>query len=186
MVRATLKIVTFYQYAEIARNRYFLYPLYLSIIFQPGLLFWGFTSLWWYFSQIVTWKQEKTNHWDRSGEIGNWIPGLLLCKQELDHYWRAPNYRKEFTVFRLFCNQNKEKYRKKYSMIQGQLKFYQTVYFLSRNSKYKSRKSGGLWPLLFVYFPLTSHHIIGSSVSMSVKYKLWHWYGTLLSDIPII
>ena len=80
-------------------------------------------------------------------------------------------------------NKNTEK---KYSKIQGQLKLYQTVYFLSRNSKYKVRKSDVLWPLLFVCFPLTSHHIIGSSVSMSVKYILWRWYGTLLSDIPII
>ena len=39
MVRATLKTVTFFYYAEIARNWYFLYPFYLSIIFQPGLLF---------------------------------------------------------------------------------------------------------------------------------------------------
>ena len=88
--------------------------------------------------------------------------------------------------FRLFCNQNKEKHRKKYLKIQCQLKLYQTVYFLSRNSKYKSRKSGVLWPLPFVYFSLTSHHIIGSSVSMGVKHKLWHWYGTLLSDLVII
>ena len=48
--------------------------------------------------------------------------------------------------------------------------------FLSRNSKYKSRKSGFLWPLLFVY--LISAHIapvfIGSRVSMNIKYKLWH------------
>ena len=42
---------------------------------------------------------------------------------------------------------------------------------MSRNSKYKLRKSGVLWPLLLVYFPLTSHSIIGSSVSMSVKHK---------------
>ena len=76
----------------VCRNRekliFFLYPLYLSIILQPGLLFWGFTSLWWYmyFSKFVTWKQEITNLWNRSGEIGNRIPGLLLRKQELDHY----------------------------------------------------------------------------------------------------
>ena len=101
-------------------------------------------------------------------------------------YWCAPNYRKEFAVFRLFCYQNKEQHRRKKLTIQGQLKLYHTVSLLSRNSKYKSRNSSVLWPLLFVYFPLTSHHIIGSSVSMSVKYKLWHWYGTLLSDITII
>ena len=70
--------------------------------------------------------------------------------------------------------------------IQGQLKLYQTVYFLSRNSKDKSRKSGTLWPLFFVYFQLTSHHIIGSSITMSVKHKPWYWYGTLLSDILFI
>ena len=27
-------------------------------------------------------------------------------------YWRGPNYRKEFAVFGLFCNQNQEKHRK--------------------------------------------------------------------------
>ena len=81
--------------------------------------------------------------------------------------------------FSVIFNHNHEKHRKKYSEIQGQLKLYQTVYFLSRNSKYKPRKSGVLWPLLFVYFSLTSHHIIGSIVSMSVKYKPWHRYGTL-------
>ena len=62
----------------------FLYPkipLYLSILFKPGLLFWGFTSLWWYFSQIVTWKQEITNLWNCSGEIGNRTPGLALAQQ---------------------------------------------------------------------------------------------------------
>ena len=68
--------------------------------------------------------------------------------------------------------------------IQGLLKLYQTVYFLSRNSMYKLRKSGVLWPLLLLYFPLTSHSIIGSSVSMSVKHKLLHWYCTLLSENP--
>ena len=31
----------------------------------------------------------------------------------------GPNYRKEFAVYRLFCNQNQEKHRKKYQKIQG-------------------------------------------------------------------
>ena len=35
-----------------------------------------------------------------------------------------------------------------------------------------------------MYFPLTSHSIIGSSVSMSVKHKPLHWYCTLLSENP--
>ena len=39
-----------------------------------------------YFSQFVIWKQEITNRWNRSGEIGNRIPGILHRKQELDHY----------------------------------------------------------------------------------------------------
>ena len=47
------------------------------------------------------------------------------------------DYRKEFAGFLLFCNQNQEKLRKKYSKIQSNLKLYQTVYFLSRNSEYK-------------------------------------------------
>ena len=67
-----------------------------------------------------------------------------------------------------------------YPKIQGYLKHYQTVYFLSRNSKNKLSKSGFLWPLLLVNFPLTSHHIIRSSVTMSKKQKPWHWYSTLL------
>ena len=40
------------------------------------------------------------------------------------------------------------------------------------------------WPLLLLYFPLTLHSIIGSSVSMSVKHKPLHWYCTLLSENP--
>ena len=55
---------------------------------------------------------------------------------------------------------------------------------LSRNSKYKLRNSGVLWSLLLLYFPLTSHSIIGSSVSMSIKHKPLHWYCTLLSENP--
>ena len=55
---------------------------------------------------------------------------------------------------------------------------------MSRNSKYKLRQSGVLWPLLLLYFPLTSHSIIGSSVSMSVKHKPLHWYCTLLAETP--
>ena len=34
-------------------------------------------------------------------------------------YWQGPHYRKEFAVYRLFCNQNQEKHRKKYHKIQG-------------------------------------------------------------------
>ena len=82
-------------------------------------------------------------------------------------YWRAWNYRKEFTVFWLFCNKIQEKHRKNYSKIQGQLKLYLSVYFLSRNSKYKLRKFGVIWPLLFVYFSLTSH-IISETVFLWV------------------
>ena len=29
------------------------------------------------------------------------------------YYWRGPNYRKEFAVYRLFCNKNQQKHRKK-------------------------------------------------------------------------
>ena len=54
------------------------------------------------------------------------------------------------------------------------------MYFLSRNSKYKSWKSGFLWPLHLVYFPLTSHHIIGSSV---IRSSLSLFMGTTV--IPI-
>ena len=111
-------------------------------------------------------------------------PAKISRRQNNPIYWRGPNYRKEFAVYWLFCNQNQEKHRKKYQKIQGQLKLYQTVYFLSRNSKYKLRKSGVLWPLLLLYFPLTSHSIIGNSVSMSVKHKPLHWYCTLLSENP--
>ena len=40
----------------------------LSLSFLPnwlvvGWLYWGFTSLHWYFSHIATWKQEITNLW---------------------------------------------------------------------------------------------------------------------------
>ena len=35
---------------------------------RKGWLFWGFESLLRYFSHIATWKQEKTNLWNRSGE----------------------------------------------------------------------------------------------------------------------
>ena len=48
------------------------------------------------------------------------------------------------------------------------------------------RYTGILWPLLLVYFPLTAIHIIGSSVSMSLKQKSGHWYGTLFSDFQQI
>ena len=47
------------------------------------MLFWGLSSLWWCYSQIVTWKQEITNLWNRSGEIGNRIPGSCSASKNL-------------------------------------------------------------------------------------------------------
>ena len=37
----------------------------------------------WCYSQIVTWKQEITNLWNRSGEIGNRIPGSCSASKNL-------------------------------------------------------------------------------------------------------
>ena len=45
-----------------------------------GWLYWGFTSLQWYFSHIATWKQEITNLWKFKCEAGNRTTVLLLRK----------------------------------------------------------------------------------------------------------
>ena len=47
------------------------------------------------------------------------LPVTSLALIRAIYYWRGPNYQKEFAVYRLFCNQNQEKHRKKYQKIQG-------------------------------------------------------------------
>ena len=46
--------------------------IFLTITWLVGWLYWGFTSIQWYFGHIATWKQEITNIW--SGESN---PGPL-------------------------------------------------------------------------------------------------------------
>ena len=82
-----------------------------------------------------------------------------------------------------YYNQNKEKHRKNTQRSEvNSSTITQYTFCLEIQNIYSKltllfRKSGFLWPLHFVYFLLTSHHIIGSSVTMSEKHRPWHCYS---------
>ena len=64
----------------------------------------------------------KANVWDKCLQTTMTMSPTTTSGHDnnsLNIYWRGPNYRKEFAVYRLFCNQNQEKHRKKYQKIQG-------------------------------------------------------------------
>ena len=50
---------------------------------------------------------------------GNRAPNTFNRENTGQMYWRGPNYRKDFAIFQLFCNYNREKHGGKYSKVQG-------------------------------------------------------------------
>ena len=111
----------------------------------------------------------------------------------LDHcYWWGPNYRKEFAVYRLFCNQNKEKHRKNIRRFKVKSSYIRQYTFCLEIQSINWGNPVFFDPSFCYIFcshrtllsEVVFHSIIGSSVSMSVKHKPLHWYCTSLSENP--
>ena len=73
-------------------------------------------------------------------------------------YWRGPNYRKEFAVFWLFCNQNQEKHRKKntrrFKVNSSSIRQYT---FCLEIQSINWGNPASVWPLLLLYLKLSAN-----------------------------
>ena len=110
---------------------------------------------------------------------------MQLSLELIAMYWRGPNYRKEFAVYRLFCNQNQEKTQKKntrrFKVNSSSIRQYT---FCLEIQSINWGNSAFFDPSFCCTFRSHRTLIIGSRVSMSVKHKPLHWYCTLLSENP--
>ena len=80
----------------------------LQLVFL--VLYLDFSAIVWCFRQFYGPLPVCAPYFSRDHIINNSDYSVLRGEVV---YWRGPNYRKEFAVFQLFCNQNQEKHRKK-------------------------------------------------------------------------
>ena len=139
---------------------------------------------------------EFTNLWSRiylvpnslGPEFTNWPgPEFTWSRIHQHSYWRGPKLSEGIRgLWVIFVTKTKKSTEKKntrrFKVNSSSIRQY--TFFLEIPSMNWGNPAF-FDPLLLLYFPLTSHSIIGSSVSMSVKHKPLHWYCTLLSENPL-